>query len=151
VFFILAKVGFPIITQMATKRKDHIEKSLLDAKKAEQLLADMDKKYEQMLDKARDEQAALLAEARKSATQIIEDAKAQASAEAKRMIEQAKEDIEVQKHDAVNDVRSVVASLAVSVSEKILREKLSTDSEQMAFIEKCLQDSQKEMQAENPS
>lgn len=151
VFFILAKAGFPIITGMVAKRKDHIAQSLLDAEKASQLLADMDKKYEQMLDKARDEQAAMLADARKSANQIVEEAKVQATAEAKRLIEQAKEDIEVQKNDAVNDVRSVVATLAVAVSEKILREKLSTDSAQMAFIEKCLEDAQKDLKGDSLS
>lgn len=145
VFFILAKVGFPIITGAVSKRNEHIRQSLQDAKKAQQMLAEMDTRYEQMLGKVREEQEQMLAQARKSASQIIEDAKLEAAAEARRMVEQAREDIEIQKHDAVNDVRSVVASLAISISEKILRQKLSSDSEQMAFIEKCLQESQNDL------
>ena len=63
VFFILAKFGFPVITSMVKKRNDKIHDSLAAARLAEEKLATLAQQQQELLEKARVEQAALLKDA----------------------------------------------------------------------------------------
>ena len=60
VLFILAKWGFPVITDMVAKRQDRINESIRLAQLAEQKAAQMDATHAQMLEQARREQASKL-------------------------------------------------------------------------------------------
>ena len=137
-FIVLAKFGFPVITSMVKSRKDYIAQSLKDAAEARERLAGMQQECDQMLSETRNRQEELLVQARKSAQQMVQDAKTQASEEAAHILEQAKEEINTRKLEAIRDVRNEIAGISIAVSEKILREKLSTDESQMAFIEKAI-------------
>ena len=138
VFFLLAKFGFPTITKMMAKRSEHIARSLKDAEEAKKLLAQMDKKYQQMMQEARKEQGELLDQARKAAQQMIDDAKGQASTEAAAIITRAREEIEQEKKEAVAEIRNSAVNLSIALSEKILREKLSSDAAQNSLIQKMV-------------
>lgn len=138
VFFILAKFGFPVITSMVKSRKDYIAQSLKDAAQARERLAGMQQECENMLSDTRAKQEELLVQAHKSAQQMVLDAKVQAAEEAAHIIQQAKEEINTRKLEAIRDVRNEIAGISIAVSEKILREKLSTDESQMAYIEKAI-------------
>ena len=76
-------------------------------------------------------------------------AKAQdkAQAEADRIISEAKAEIEVEKQNAIRDIREQVAELSVKIAEKIVRQKLSTDDKQMELIDKLLDEVQSENKA----
>ena len=69
---------------------------------------------------------------------IIEQAQEKARDEGARIISDAKKQIEVEKQSAIRDIRSQVAELSIQVAEKILREKLSTDKSQMEMIDRLL-------------
>ena len=138
VFFLLARFGFPTITKMMAKRSEHIAQSLKDAEETKKLLALMDQKYQQMMQEARKEQGELLDQARKAAQQMIDDAKGQASVEAAAIITRAREEIELEKKEAVAQIRNSAVNLSIALSEKILREKLSSDAAQNGLIQKMV-------------
>ena len=138
VFFILAKFGFPAITGMVNERAAHIRQSLEDAKKAKEELEGLQETCRKMLDDTRKEQAAMLEQSKKASQQMVEDAKARAASEASQLIALARNQIEVEKREALNDVRNVVVDLAIAVSEKVLREKLQKDENQTVFVDKIL-------------
>ena len=138
VFFLLARFGFPTITKMMAKRSEHIARSLKDAEETKKLLALMDQKYQQMMQEARKEQGELLDQARKAAQQMIDDAKGQASVEAAAIITRAREEIELEKKEAVAQIRNSAVNLSIALSEKILREKLSSDAAQNGLIQKMV-------------
>ena len=71
---------------------------------------------------------------------IVENAQEKAKAEGARLLEEAKAEIESQKQQAISDIRSQVAELSVEIAGKILREKLSSDAEQMKLVERLLDD-----------
>lgn len=142
VFFILAKFGFPVITGMVDKRAEHIRQALEDADKAKKELDGMQETCRKMLDQTREQQEHMLDQARKTSQQMVEQAKADATREAALLISSARAEIEVQKREAINDVRNVVVDLAVAVSEKILREKLGTDKAQTELVDKILDEVQ---------
>ena len=144
VFFILAKFGFPVITGMVDKRAEHIRQSLEDARKAKEELDGMQETCRKMLEQTREEQAQMLDQARRTSQQMVEKAKADAEREASMLIASAREEIQVQKREALNDVRNVVVDLAVAVSEKVLRERLDSDAAQTQLVEKILDEVQKQ-------
>ena len=138
VFFLLARYGFPIITSMVEKRNDTIEKSLKDAKEIEEKMSGMVTEHARMLEEARKEQAKLLREATDSRKQILEQARTDAREEADRIVTEARERIADEKESALRDIRREAALLSVGVAEKILREELSTEAAQQAYLERLV-------------
>ena len=138
VFFVLAKFGFPAITNMVEKRKNFIDESLRKAHEASVRLENIKQESESILQEARDKQAAILKEAAATRDSIVETAQAKAREESARIISEAKVEIESQKQAAISEIRGEVARLSVEVSEKVLRQKLGTDEAQMDYIERML-------------
>lgn len=138
VFFLLAKFGFPIITDMVDKRSAKIAQSLKDADEIQARMAAWKVEQARMLEEARKEQSAILKEATETKARIVADAKAQAKEEADKIIAEAKVQIEAEKQSALADVRREVALLSVQVAEKVLRGELSDDGNQRAFIDKLV-------------
>ena len=138
VFFVLAKFGFPAITNMVEKRKNFIDESLRKAHEASVRLENIKQESESILQEARDKQAAILKEAAATRDSIVETAQAKAREESARILSEAKAEIESQKQAAISEIRGEVARLSVEVSEKVLRQKLGTDEAQMDYIERML-------------
>ena len=143
VFFLLAKFGFPIITDMVDERSAKIAKSLKDADEIEARMAAWKVEQAQMLEQARREQSAILKEATETKAKIVSDAKAQAKAEADKMLADAKLQIAAEKESALRDVRKEIALLSVQVAEKVLRQELSDEGSQSAFIDKLVDEAGK--------
>ena len=128
VFFVLAKWGFPMITDSVQKRADRINESIAKAREAEERLSNLALEQDALVEKARKEQAAILKETAASRDALIEQAKVQARDEAEKILRQARTQIAAEKESALRDVRKEVAVLSVAVAEKVLRKDLSDDS-----------------------
>ncbi|MBQ6179761.1 MAG: F0F1 ATP synthase subunit B [Bacteroidales bacterium] len=128
VFFVLAKWGFPMITDSVQKRADRINESIKKAREAEERLRNLAAEQDALVEKARKEQAAILKEAAASRDSLIEQAKVQARDEAAKILDQARTQIAAEKESALRDVRKEVAVLSVAVAEKVLRKDLDDDS-----------------------
>ena len=128
VFFVLAKWGFPMITDSVQKRADRINESIKKAKEAEESLRNLASEQDAIVEKARKEQAKIMKEAAASRDALIEQAKVQARDEAAKIIDQARTQIAAEKESALRDVRKEVAALSVAVAEKVLRKDLEQDS-----------------------
>ena len=135
VFFLLAKFGFPIITDMVDKRSAKIAQSLRDADEIEARMAAWKVEQAKMLEEARREQSAILKEATETKARIVADARFQAKEEADKILAEAKVQIEAEKQSALADVRREVALLSVQVAEKVLRRELSDEGEQRAYLD----------------
>ena len=138
VFFLLAKFGFPVITDMVDKRSAKIAQSLKDADEIEARMASWKAEQAQMLEATRKEQPLMLREAAATRARIVADAQAQAQAEADRILSEARARIEAEKESALRDVRKEIALLSVQVAEKVLRHELSDESSQRAFIDQLV-------------
>jgi len=138
VFFILAKFGFPVLTDMVRKRQERIEKSLEDAREIEARMATWKVEQAKMVEDTRKQQALILKEATETKARIVADAKAQAKAEADKLLAEAKTQIAAEKESALRDVRKEIALLSVQVAEKVLRNELSEEGSQRAFIDKLV-------------
>lgn len=142
VFFILAKYGWPVITGMIDERKRYIDDSLAAAQAANEKLAHIQEESALLLKQAREEQSRILAEAVNTRNRIVEQAKAEATAEGQKILEETKRQIEIEKEDAFRDIRRQVGLLSVEIAEKVLRKTLKDDKEQMAMIGRMLDEIQ---------
>lgn len=143
VFFILAKFGFPMISNMVEARKEKIESSLKDADEARRQLDEMEQQHSEMLRKAMDEQAKILSETEKQRNEILDKASADAQKQAETIMENARTRIETEREDAMRQIRSQVASLSVEVAEKVLRDKLTEKDSQESYLDKILDEVEK--------
>jgi F-type H+-transporting ATPase subunit b len=138
VFGILAKYGFPAITNMVDERSRYIDESLRKAHEAQERLANIEKEGESILQEAREKQAQILKEAAETRDAIVEQAQAKARSEGARLLDEAKMAIEQEKKAAIADIRQQVATLSVDIAEKVLRKNLKDDKSQMDLIDRML-------------
>lgn len=138
VFFILAKYAFPVIINAVDKRKKYIDSSLEAARQANEQLQQAKTEVESLLAEARRQQTAILKEAAATRDQIIADARSRAREEARKALDETRQQIAAEKESAINDIRRQVAVLSVEVAEKILRKELSTDKEQLDFVNRMI-------------
>lgn len=134
VFFILAKFGFPVITGSVRKREAFIADSLRKAEEAGKAYEALEETCRQKLDETAAAQAQILDQARAASLRIMEDARLKAAEQTAAMIERAKEDIAIQKEEALKDLQNVVMDMSIAVSEKILRQSLASTAEQTEQI-----------------
>lgn len=138
VFGILAKYGFPVITRMVEERRVFVEKSLEAAKQAKAQLDHIKTESEALLQEAREERMKILNEAAAAREKLIAEARTEAQTEAQKQLEEAKRQIRQEKEAAVREVRSEVALLSVDIAQKVIRNQLSSQPEQMAMINRLL-------------
>ncbi|MBR6287211.1 MAG: F0F1 ATP synthase subunit B [Bacteroidaceae bacterium] len=138
VFFVLAKFGFPAIISMVEERKKFIDDSIEDAKEANAKLLNIKQESEAILQQAREQQALLLKEASATKDAIIKEAKEKALSESAKIMEETRQQILVEKQNAIREIRSQVATLSVGIAEKILLKKLDNDNKQMEMIDRLL-------------
>lgn len=135
---ILGKWGWPAIVGMIEDRGNYIEESLKKADEANAALANLKAENERLLAEAKNERLEMLKEASKLKEKMIADAKTQATAEANKIIENAKESIQLEKDNVVKEIRSQVAELSVSIAERVIRGELKSSESQIDMVNKLL-------------
>lgn len=138
VFFILAKFGFPIITGMVDRRTKRIDDAIAAARKAEESLAGLAKEQERLIAEAKAEQARILQEASAQRDSMIAKAQEEARDEAVKIMDEAKIRIREEKEAALRDVRKEVAVLSLSIAEKVVKKELSSDKQQLEYIDRLI-------------
>ena len=138
VFFLLAKLGFPVIIKMVDDRKAYIDNSLKAAREANEQLANVKVESEKILAQAHEEQALILKSATETRDRIIREAQERARVEGDRLMEEMKKQIETEKESAIRDIRRQVALLSVGVAEKVIRTKLADEKEQTELISRLI-------------
>ena len=144
VFFVLYKWGFPVITSMIDARKRYIDDALNDAKEAKAKLAGIEEECNGLINEARENQARILREAVVAKEQIISDARDKAAAETEMMISEAKKQIERERDEALNSIRTEVAKLSIAIAEKIVRKELDGSDSQQRYIDELIDETMNE-------
>lgn len=135
VFGALAKFGFPMITGMVEKRRQHFAEQFEAADKAAQKLATVEDQARKMLEQAEKRSAEMLSAAVADSQRIVDTARAKAEGEVAARMEAAKTQIEIEKQKALGELRTTVAMISVDVAEKVLRGRLdSHDADYLATL-----------------
>jgi F-type H+-transporting ATPase subunit b len=130
VLAVLYYFAFKPISKVMEERSQKIEKSLNDAQEIASKLSE-----------AEIEKKNIIAEAKKAATEILENANFQGEEKQKEMINKAKEDIgqiinaekakiQIEKAETLKALKAETAELVVLTVEKILKEKINGEKDQ---------------------
>ncbi|MDR0582274.1 MAG: F0F1 ATP synthase subunit B [Prevotellaceae bacterium] len=142
---LLAKFGFPVITGMVNKRRDHISQSLEAAEEAARKLENVKEESLAILDEARRQQAAIIKKAMADGEQLLLNAQQKAVEETEKQLALARQRIELQKEKALGEINAQVAMLSVDIAEKVLHRQLDDKSKEEAFILQMLDETERIM------
>ena len=138
--FLLRKYAWKPILSAVEERENTIKDSLEAAEKAKADMEAVQADNKRILKEARAERDALLTEAKKTSTQIVNDAKEAAQAEADKIAAAAHEAIQQEKNAAINDIKAQVAGLSVDIAQKVLQGELADQKKQEQLVEKLVND-----------
>ena len=138
--FILKKYAWKPILDSVSEREDTIRESLDSAENAKKELAELQSKNESLIAEAKIERDALLKEARELKDKIVGEAQGEAKEEADKIVQAAHSAIEAQKAGAIAEMKSEMASLSISIAEKIIRKELANDDKQRALANELVAD-----------
>lgn len=129
--FILFLLGsyllFNPVRNLLKKRQDKVEADIEDAKKNREEAENLKAQYDEQLknaDKAADQ---ILADARKKALAREEEMISEAKAEAKRIVERANNEIELEKKKAADDMKKEMIAVATMMAGKVVSASIDTD------------------------
>jgi len=137
--FILMKFGWPVMLKALHSREEAIEKSLGEAAKAREEMKSLVAHNEELLRQAKIERDEMLRNARMTSDEIIEKARAEASKEADRIVEAARENIEYEKLKAMHELKNQIGTLSIEIAEKLIRAELSDKPKADALVQKELE------------
>ena len=138
IFVALWRVLLPRISSTLAERTEAIEGGL---QRAEQTQAEADRTlaaYREQLAEARHEAARLREEAREQGAQIIAEMREQAQAEARRLIDGAHAQIEADRQQAIQSLKTEVGGLAVDLASRVVGESLTDEARQRRVVERFL-------------
>ena len=137
--FILMKWGWPVILKSLDEREKAINDSLEAAERTKQEMAQLHARNEELLREAKVQRDEILRNARLAGEQVIEDARTKATAEADRIVENARENINYEKLKAMHELKNQMASLSIEIAEKLIKSELSDREKANAFVSKELE------------
>lgn len=138
ILLLLAKFVVPPINKAMTARQDAIRQQFADL---DQARADADSakdEFESQIADARKEAARIREEAREQGASIIAEMREQAQAEADRIVAHGKSQIDAERQQAVASLRSEVGSLATGLAGRIVGESLDDEARQSRVVERFL-------------
>jgi len=137
-FLALRKWAWPVIIKSMEQRADLIDKGVEYAQNAREQLDGARKEAERYVAEAQKQQAEILREAARIKTQIIDEARNEAAAEAKKVMDAAKVAIEQSRKEAELQFKNEVSKFSIEIAEKMVRQKMSSDKAQVALVNKLL-------------
>ena len=136
--FFLAKFAWKPIMAAINEREVTIVYSLNQAKLAKQEVLNLKAENEIIIREAKVERDNILKEARQIKDRIVGEAKDLAKTEGDKMIEQARQSIQMEKAAAMSDIKNQISTLSVNIAESILKQKLDSNDAQNALVDNIL-------------
>ena len=147
VLLLFWRVVLPRLQKTLDERSEAIEGGIAQAESAQAEAKEALEKYNALLADARAEAASIRDQARAEGTQILQEMKTSAQAEADRIAENAQAQIEAERHQAVLSLRKEVGNLALDLASAVVQERLSEDAKAASVVDKLLADLDKEASA----
>lgn len=139
-FYLIWKFVFPKLETAYTDRVEAIEG---DMSRAERALAEAEEKkrqYEALLADARREANQMRERGREEGAQIIADMRAEATAEAQRIIDTAHRLVEAERVAVLAELKGDVGRMSTDLAGRIVGESLEDEARQSGVIERFLQE-----------
>ena len=123
-FFLLKAFAYKPILQMLESRRQKIQESLEYAEKVKKDAAEQQKEFDRKLEETRRETQAASAAAAQVGEKEREAILAQAREDARKLIEQAKGQIEYERKQMLSELREEVVRLSLAAAQKVINQSL---------------------------
>lgn len=133
VFFLLAYLVWPRVTQMLDERAERIAKGLEDQRAAEEALANAERERDDLLRQARAEGQKVIEEARSRGDEQVKQMLDEAKTEAERIRADARKEANAERETILAGAREDIVSLAMAASERLIGTSLD-EKQQHAII-----------------
>jgi F-type H+-transporting ATPase subunit b len=134
---VLTKFAWKPLLKMLKDREELIRSSLEDAEKAQTELAKLNAEGEKIINKARAEAQEILSQCKSSAATLKDETIKDAKEKAKVIADNAEKQILVEKEKAIEEIKSEVVNLSLSVAEKLIKKNISVEDNK-ALIDESL-------------
>ena len=119
------KVVWPMILGPMEERSRKIAAGLAAGDKGQQELAQARDRADAILREARERATQIVEQAQRQANDLVEQAKGTATSEGARLVQQAKQQIELETSHAREALRREVATIAVTAASKVLEREIN--------------------------
>ncbi|MBK8470065.1 MAG: F0F1 ATP synthase subunit B [Candidatus Phosphoribacter sp.] len=137
-FWVVAKKVVPRLEQVYAERSAAIEGGMARAEEAQAEAKAALESYNAQLQDARGEGNKIREDARAQGAQIVAEMRAQAQAEAARIVDTAQKQIEAERQSAVVSLRTEVGRLSTDLASRIVGESLQDEVRQKGIVERFL-------------
>jgi F-type H+-transporting ATPase subunit b len=135
---VLAKFAWNPLLKMLKDREELIRSSLEDAEKAKTELERLNTEGQDIINKARSEAQTILAEGKSAASKLKDETLNVAKDQAKSILTKAEKQIRIEKDKAIEEIKSEVVDLSLSVAAKLIKKNISREDNQ-ALIDESLE------------
>ena len=135
ILLFLAKKVIPRITAMIEKRQETIAKQLEDAKNEREAAEKARQEYQDALAETRREITRLREEATAERAQILDQARAEATAYREEQVKVLEDRLATERQQILMSLRTEVGQLAFALSEKIVHTSLQDDERQRQLVD----------------
>jgi len=136
---VLKKYAWKPILKTLEDRENKIKIALYQAEQDQKDAQKYLEEQKTLLDKARKESIQMINESKKNAENVRKDIVEQSRVEAEKILERAKQEIDLSKETAINDVKKYAVELSFAAAQKVLRETL-TEEKHLQIIEKSVKE-----------
>jgi F-type H+-transporting ATPase subunit b len=152
VFAVLWRVLLPRIQQTLTERTDQIEGGLQRAEEAQAEAKQTLEQYQAQLAEARHEASRMRQDAQEEGARILAELRERGEAERQRLVAAAHDQIDADRVQAIQALRTEMGALAVELASRVVGESLDEDARQRRVVDRFLAELETEQVAtESPS
>jgi F-type H+-transporting ATPase subunit b len=138
VVYVLMRYAWPRMEATFQARRDAIEGGIKRAEEAQAEAQRLLGEYRQQLAEARTEAAQIRDNARAEGQRIIEEMRTTAQEESARIVARGEEQLTVQRQQVVRELRGEIGTLATSLAERVVGERLTDDPARQRTIDRFL-------------
>lgn len=135
---VLVKFAVPTVKKMTDTQQDAIRRQLDEAEEARKRLAAAREEYDQMLEEAAREAEKMQEDARAQGEAIVAEMRQQAQEDARRIVEQGRQQIEADRQLAVVRLQSRVSLLSTELADRLVRSSLADEARQHRVIDRFI-------------
>ena len=127
IFFVAKKFLFKPIMKIIADRQKEIDDMYSDAESSRKDAEAMKSEYQEKLNTATEESEKILKDAQRKAQLREEEIILRANAEAQKTLERAEAQIELEKKNAINQVKNEVTEVAISIASAVIERDVKAD------------------------
>ncbi len=139
-FGILFGFGYKPFLKMMDERSKKIKEGVESADKAKQQAEQAEQEFKKQVGEARKEGQVIMAQAVEMGERTKEEARQKAREEAEALIKRARGEIQLERDQAIDQLRGEFADLTILAAEKVINESLDKESHRR-LIEETLKES----------